>query len=152
MATVFPAGSGQPLEEVAELLHRVNRRLRRRASEQLSGLGLTPAQARALRTLGRAGGPIRMSALAAQLGIARRSATSVVDELAGSGLVERQADPTDRRARAVVLTGPGAAVLRRLSELRHHALAELAAGWRAEDLERLRRALVRLDAAAQDRA
>ena len=45
-----------------------------------------------------------MSELAARLDIARRSATSVVDELVERGLVERHADPADRRAVAVVVT------------------------------------------------
>ena len=37
--------------------------------------------------------PVRMSELADRLGIARRSATSVVDELVDRGLVERRAEP-----------------------------------------------------------
>jgi DNA-binding MarR family transcriptional regulator len=156
MADVFP-GTGErsgaeEMAELAELLHRVNRHLRRRASEQLGRLGLTPAQARALRTLGRADTPLRMSALANQLGIARRSATSVVDELAERGLVRREADPTDRRATAVVLTREGRSTLGRVRELRHEALSELATGLSPEDLRALRTMLARLDGSSGGRS
>ena len=59
------------------------------ANHDLGPLGVTWAQVRALRTVARCGGPVRMSELADRLGIARRSATSVVDELVERGLVGR---------------------------------------------------------------
>lgn len=151
MADLFPSDvDPRLLEEVTELLYRVNRRLRRRATEQLGRLGLTPAQARALRAIGRVGGPLRMSGLADRLHIARRSATSVVDELVEHGLVERQDDPADRRATVVVLTRQGARALRSLAELRHQALADLATGLSSTELSQLRDGLARLDRAAPD--
>ena len=50
---------------------------------------------------------MRMSELAEALGIVRRSATSVVDDLEQLDLAERVADPTDGRAVTVQLTQQG---------------------------------------------
>ena len=81
------------------------------ANRDLGPLGVTWGQVRALRTLARCDGPVRMSELADRLGIARRSATSVVDELVERGLVARHADPTDRRAVEVAVTPAGSRLL-----------------------------------------
>jgi DNA-binding MarR family transcriptional regulator len=149
MAAVFRDGAetadARVLEDVSDLLHRVARRLRARANAELGPLGLTPAQARALRTMGRSGAPLRMSELADRLRIARRSATDVVEGLVGRGYVERAADPTDGRAIAVTVSAEGRAVLAALVAMRHRALADLASDLDAADLEALRRLLARLD-------
>ena len=146
MASVFPGDADpQVLEDVSDLLHRVGRRLRTAANAELEPLGLTPAQARALRTLGRADAPIRMSDLAERLRIARRSTTDVVEELVDRGYVERTADPCDGRAVAVAVTAAGRGLLATLVDLRHRALAELAADVDPADLRALRDLLHRLD-------
>ena len=55
--------------QLADLLHRLTRRLRRGQAQQLAPLGLTPAQERALRVITRGDEPRRMTELADQLGI-----------------------------------------------------------------------------------
>ncbi len=67
---------------------------------------LNPSQARALRVLDRHG-VMRPSALSEHLRIAARSATEVVDDLEGKGLVRRSPDPHDRRATLIELTEEG---------------------------------------------
>src|SRR5262245_50059742 len=57
--------------EVADLVAALSRRIRIDASRDLGPLGVTWGQVRALRTLARAGGPLRMSDLADRLDIAR---------------------------------------------------------------------------------
>lgn len=111
--------------EVADLLHAVMRRVRRNARADLEPLGVTPAQIRALRITGRSQGALRMSDLAERLGIARRSATSVIDELEARGLVERLSDPADRRAVQVALTADGRRLLRTLARRRRTAATEV---------------------------
>lgn len=69
-----------------------------------------------------------MSELADRLRIARRSATTVVDDLVERGLVERVADPRDRRATNVALTPAGWTVLAQLDSRRHDATARLTSG------------------------
>ena len=132
--------------EIADLMAAVSRRIRIDANRDLGPLGVTWAQVRALRTLARADGPVRMSDLAARLDIARRSATSVVDELVGRGLVERRDDPADRRAVAVVVTQHGVRLLDKLRARRRAAASALTAGLSISELTTLHDLLARLGA------
>lgn len=131
--------------EVADLIHSVNRRIRNATYEHLDPLGITPSQARALRVLHRAGGRMQMSELAERLRIARRSATSVVDELVARGLVARADDPLDRRAVVVSPTPKGAALLAELTRRRHRAARRVLAPLPAADLIALRDLLRRVE-------
>lgn len=56
-------------------------------------------------------GPKRQLDLAAQLGIDRTVMTYLLDDLEKAGLVQRQADPTDRRARLIAPTDQGKELL-----------------------------------------
>jgi DNA-binding MarR family transcriptional regulator len=103
---------------LAEALTRASWRLRRASVKELSPLGLTFAQSRVLRILARQGEPMRMGDLAARFEVAPRSATSMVDSLEELNLVERRADPTDRRSVLVGLTPDGLALMDRIGELR----------------------------------
>ncbi|MGY1620392.1 MarR family winged helix-turn-helix transcriptional regulator [Geodermatophilus sp. SYSU D00691] len=91
---------------LGELVLRLGRLQRHRWRDALAPWDLTPHQARALRVVtGRDG--TRLSELAEALHIAPRSATEVVDGLEERGLVERTADPRDRRAVVVRPTATG---------------------------------------------
>ena len=102
--------------QLAESMTCASWRLKRGARSELAPLGLTFAQARVLRIL--AHGDLRIGDLAARLEIAPRSATSMVDGLESTGLVERRADPQDRRSVLVGLTDDGTALLDRLGAAR----------------------------------
>ena len=80
--------------QLADLLQRLTRRLRRAQAERLAPFGLTPAQERALRMITRSEEPLRMTELADHLGIVPRSLTTVIDALEEAGLVRREIDPT----------------------------------------------------------
>src|ERR687886_2233213 len=67
---------------------------------------LTTPQAYALGTIVRQG-PLRMGALAAELGVTVATASRTVDALAARGLVLREADPDDARAVRVAATQAG---------------------------------------------
>jgi DNA-binding MarR family transcriptional regulator len=56
-------------------------------------------------------GPLRVSELAAREAMTQPGVTMLVNRMAEAGFVERQPDPTDRRATLVRITGPGRAVL-----------------------------------------
>jgi DNA-binding MarR family transcriptional regulator len=88
----------------------VARQLRGTSQATLAPWDITPAQLRALRTLGHHGTQ-RMSELSEHLHIAARSTTEVVEALESRGLVERRPDPGDRRATLTELTDDGASVL-----------------------------------------
>lgn len=143
MARSIPAEGASA--DVADLIAAVSRRIRRAANRDLDPLGVTWGQVRALRTLARCGEPVRMSDLADRLRIARRSATSVVDELAERGLVARSADPRDRRAVTVEVTPAGWALLEQLTASRRTAAADLTSSLTGAELATLRDLLRRLD-------
>ncbi len=132
--------------DIADLVHSVARRIRHAANVDLGPLGVTPSQVRALRTLARCGRPVRMSQLADLLFIARRSATSVVDELVERGLVARRSAVGDRRAVVVEVSADGHALLDTLASRRRVAASRLADRLSQGQLETLRTLLQRLDA------
>lgn len=82
----------------------LNRELRARLGDQLR-----PAHYAVFRHLDPAGS--RISALAETAGMTQQSMGELVAHLERCGLVERQVDPVDRRARLVVLTDRGRAAL-----------------------------------------
>ena len=131
--------------QLADLLQRQTRRLRRAQAQRLAPLGLTPAQERALRIVTRSEEPLRMTELADQLGIVPRSVTTVVDALEQAGLVRREIDPHNRRAIRLHLTDRGLAVRDDMREARRRAAEDLFAPLTAGDREALGELLGQLD-------
>ncbi len=84
----------------------ITERLRQHWSAHATALGLTAAQVKVLLRL-TPGEAIPMRKLAQQLGYDASNLTTVVDRLAARGALERQADPADRRVKALVLTPEG---------------------------------------------
>lgn len=107
-------GAGELTERVMRVAHLI----RRSSMAGLAPLNLTPAQSRALRTISRAGTPIRMGELAGALGVVPRSATDLVDALQEAGLVERAVDPANRRSVLVALTQQGRDIQRAMADAR----------------------------------
>jgi DNA-binding MarR family transcriptional regulator len=132
--------------QLADLLHRLTRRLRRAQAERLAPLGLTPAQERALRMITRSEEPLRMTELADHLGIVPRSVTTVVDALEEAGLVRREVDPQNRRAIRLHLTDRGTAVRDEMREARRQAAEDLFAPLTGQDRKALGELLSVLDA------
>jgi DNA-binding MarR family transcriptional regulator len=96
-------------EALSEYFWGVARQLRHLSMETLAPWDISPSHSRALGVLLRHG-PMRLSDLSEHLRIAPRSATEVVDALQDRGFLKRQADPHDRRATLVLLTGEGTRV------------------------------------------
>ncbi|WP_235605027.1 MarR family winged helix-turn-helix transcriptional regulator [Enteractinococcus helveticum] len=100
--------------ELAEQLHRINHRLRRRWGSQLAPHGMSPHYYRALAAIAHSphaedGGVsgLKLRDIAERLRIAPRSATEVIDRLEERGLVQRVPHSKDRRATLVVITDEG---------------------------------------------
>jgi DNA-binding MarR family transcriptional regulator len=89
----------------------------------------------------REAGPQRVTDLAALEAVAQPSMTTLVTRLERQGLVERRADPADRRAVLVAATGEGEQVLAQRREARAAALAARLAGLDAGEREALTAAL-----------
>lgn len=103
-----PHPDPHPGDELFWLLRRALHTMRRDVRAQVD---LTPSRHRLLRVAARFPAPQRQTTLAAELDVVPRSVTSLVDDLEAAGLVERQPDPTDRRAALVAVTDRGRAVL-----------------------------------------
>lgn len=95
---------------VSGLAQQIGEHVRKRAGT----LGLTAAQATALRELT---GPMTTSELAERMSCEPSNATYVVDKLEKQQLIERRPHPTDRRARQLVLTAAGSTLRGRLLDL-----------------------------------
>ncbi|WP_165490008.1 MarR family winged helix-turn-helix transcriptional regulator [Propioniciclava sinopodophylli] len=129
-----------PETELADLILRVARRLRRANAIELQGLPVNPHQARALRLVARLE-PVRMADLAEHLHVAARSATDVVDSLVAGGWVARSPDPADGRARLLSLTASGERLLSEVLDARTRAADGALAGISPETRTHLAAAL-----------
>lgn len=79
-------------------------------------LGITPGEARTLATAARSG-PIRQNCLADLSAQSRMSVTVFLDRLEAAGLVQRNPDPEDRRAKVVEVTETATPLLRQLKSI-----------------------------------
>jgi DNA-binding MarR family transcriptional regulator len=113
------SASVEALSELAELLRQANRRLQQGIRDTLAPLGISGSQARVVRLLSE--GPLRMSVIAARLGIVPHSVTDVVDRAERAGMVARRADPADRRSTLVDLTPSGRQLLVQLDDARRES-------------------------------
>jgi long-chain acyl-CoA synthetase len=84
-------------------------RLAKQVEVALGPLDLSLPQYRVLALLGE--GSTASSVLARRLAVSPPSVTAVVDGLVGRGLVEREADPEDRRRLTLLLSRDGAKLL-----------------------------------------
>lgn len=75
--------------------------------------GITPGEARALSHVARAW-PVRQAVLAERMGVEAMTLSSYLDRLEEQGLVVREPDPTDRRAKLVTMTEAADEVLLRI--------------------------------------
>lgn len=89
------------------LIISVARHWRRAIDQELSGSGLSLALGWPLLVLSSEEREMRMSVVAAALGIEGPSLVRTMDALVREGLVSRRADPDDKRARLVKLTALG---------------------------------------------
>jgi DNA-binding MarR family transcriptional regulator len=120
---------------LAEQLLRLTRRLHRIQKRQLEPIGITPAQARLLRTVACYDTPPRMADLAARLEVVPRAVTTLVDGLEASAWVRRVPDPSNRRVIRIELTDTGRATLRSLRGARRTAAEDVLSPLTAEQRE-----------------
>lgn len=85
------------------LLHDVHWFLSRDLEREAQRIGLSKAKWRALAHLSRVDA-ISQTALAANMGVEKAPLGRILDKLEEDGLIERRADPNDRRARLVYAT------------------------------------------------
>lgn len=105
-----------PSESPGLLLWRTTMRWQRVMTAALAPLGLTHVQFVLLASamwLGRDGEPPNQVQLAAQAGTEVKMTSDVVARLEAKGLIAREADPRDSRAKVIRVTSAGAAAAQR---------------------------------------
>ncbi|MFF3489239.1 MarR family winged helix-turn-helix transcriptional regulator [Streptomyces sp. NPDC002701] len=95
------------LEAAVVANHEIFMQTSDRIQAVLAEHGLTHATAQALWAIDPAEAPPSMKELAGRLYCNAPNLSFVVNQLTGRGLVERSADPADRRSRVVALTADG---------------------------------------------
>jgi DNA-binding MarR family transcriptional regulator len=95
--------SGSVMFSLLEAAHA----LEARVEAALARVGLSSAKYTVLAKLARAGEPLTLSDLAAQVSCVRSNMTQLVDRLEAEGLVRRVDDPEDRRVVRAALTKLG---------------------------------------------
>jgi MarR family transcriptional regulator, organic hydroperoxide resistance regulator len=112
--TTSPEPQAIAERELCGLVNGLAQQIADHVRERAVTLGLTAAQATALREMT---GAMTMRELAERMSCEPSNATFVVDKLEKQGLVERRPHPTDRRSRHLMLTTEGNALRERLLEL-----------------------------------
>lgn len=134
------------LERVVSIFDTLMHRLMATHAPELSAIEMTMSQTKAM-YLVVASGPMRMSELAARVGVTNSTATGQVDRLVELGLLARHEDPADRRQVVVSATPHGVGILERFRELNSRRMREMLSRIDAADLPTVERALLILDAA-----
>jgi MarR family transcriptional regulator, transcriptional regulator for hemolysin len=132
-------------ETLGFILHDAARLMRRRFDGYARAIGVTRAQWQVLFALSRAEG-ITQTGLADRLELENITVGRIVDRLEEAGLVERRADPADRRVWRLHLTAKAGPVLDRLRALGDDVLAEAVVGFAPAERERLAELLSRMRA------
>jgi DNA-binding MarR family transcriptional regulator len=102
-------------------------------ASDISEVGVTMAQAKVLYVV-MAADRLRMSELAARLGIGLSSASGIVDRLVELSMLRREDDPNDRRQVVVSATRQAQELIERFRELNQRQLRELLGRLDADEL------------------
>jgi MarR family transcriptional regulator for hemolysin len=119
--------------ELAFMLNDVARLLRTHADQKAAQFGMTRAQWAVLVRLDRCQG-LKQSELAEMLDLQPITLTRLLDRLCDNGLIERRADPEDRRAKRLYLTAAARPLLERLTDLVEELMGGALAGLAQDDV------------------
>ena len=114
-------------DSIGFLLNDASRLLRRRFDQHARAIGVTRQQWQVLFALSRLEG-INQGGLAEQLEVEAITLCRMVDRLQEADLVERRADPSDRRAWRLFLTDKARPLLASMRDLGNRVLEEALAG------------------------
>jgi MarR family transcriptional regulator for hemolysin len=134
-----------PWQRVESTLMATSRAIRDAYDVHFAELKLNLTQASLLVFLHESG-PLRQTQLARRLGQGRAATGSTVDLLERRGLVERRADPEDRRAWLVDVTPEGEGLVAPINEIDRVLRAELRLDISRSERQQLAKLLLRLQA------
>ena len=125
-----------PRREFAFLVNDVARLMRTYADQRARQFDMTRAQWAVLARLEHHEG-LKQSELAEMLDLQPITLTRLVDRLSASGLIERRADPNDRRAKRLYLTPAARPLMDRLAQLGADMMATVLDGFSLATVERM---------------
>ena len=127
------------------LIHDVSRLRRTVVDNALRPMGVTRSQWWVLANLSRHNGKGMMQTeLAKVMDVGKVTLGGLIDRLEASGLVKRQADPTDRRAKRVVMTPKGIKLLADIQEIATEVNARIMNGILRNDITRAETVLYKM--------
>ncbi|SFW77081.1 MarR family winged helix-turn-helix transcriptional regulator [Amycolatopsis australiensis] len=136
------------MSELAERLlgavQGIRRVVRRRVRADVPGAPLPGAQVEVLRVVADHPG-IGVAAAARELHLAANSVSTLVNQLVEAGLLRREADPADRRATRLELTGAARDRIAALRRARTGLVADALSGLSEEDTAAIEQALPALE-------
>jgi len=132
-------------DTIAFLIGDLARAFRQRFEAALAeeGLALTVGEARTLFHASRRG-PVRQNFLAESMAIEPMTLVNFLDRLESRGLVVRETDPTDRRAKIVRVAATAAPLVLRLEAVAARVRASASKGVSTREMESLRGMLERM--------
>ena len=133
-------GTPTAVDAVVERYDRLMHRLIEGHAPEFTEVAITMAQAKVLYVV-MAAGELRMSELAARLGVGSSSASGIADRLVELGLLQRHDDPKDRRQVVVTTTPEAGALLERFRELDLRQLRALLERLQPDELDTVDRSL-----------
>jgi MarR family transcriptional regulator for hemolysin len=125
-----------PERRLAFLFSDLARLLKTHVDHKARSYGMTRAQWQVLSRLERSEG-LKQAELAEMLDLQPITLTRLVDRLCENGLIERRADPDDRRAKRLFLTEAARPLMDRLAVLGEEVMAEVLAGLDDDDVQLL---------------
>ncbi len=140
------------LRQLTQGVLRLSRAYRAAADQVAAGFGLSHATAWPVVVIGRSPDGARPGAVAEALEIEPSSLVRVIDQLVESGLVQREEDPQDRRARILRLTPAGQECAQGLEDALIQLRRRLFKTAAKDDLEAALRVFSALEAALADAA
>ena len=127
------------------LVHDVSRLRRTVVDKALKPMGVTRSQWWVLANLSRHDGAgMVQTELARAMDVGKVTLGGLIDRLESSGLVRRQADPQDRRAKRVVMTPKGTKVLAEIQEVARGVNGRIMSGIARSDVSRAETVLHRM--------
>ena len=146
-----PSDIDKIIEDTLSLSDRLFRVLLPTTPQELLELDVTMPQLKILLMLYINNTPMRMSSIAADLGVTLATATGLVDRLVERGMVIRDSLPEDRRVVLCLLSPEGSRAVTRIWQTARQRLAEILRTAQRETLLALQNALaVLLESAASN--
>jgi DNA-binding MarR family transcriptional regulator len=127
-------------------LLRTYHRVQRELQKVLTPRGVTTAQFDVLAHLACSGDGLTQSELAATLAVTKGNVVGLIDRLAERGLLERRADPEDRRVHRLELTAEGSQLVGELLPAYQSLVARFYAGITPAETDALTTLLRRVEA------